>query len=86
MKKETQLNWVRKHIDDTNSISRNFCLQNYVSRLSALIFMLNEEGYVFDAKFVKFKTNHGWEGRDFVYTCTYNPNKVSVSQKGLFDE
>ena len=85
MSKETQLSWVRKHIDDTNGISRNFCLQNYVSRLSALIFMLNEEGYIFKAEFVKFKTNHGWEGRDFVYTCTFNPNKVSVSQKGLFD-
>ena len=86
MKKITQLNWARNHIDENGKITRNFCLQNYVSRLSALIFKLNEEGYEFSAEYVKFKTEHGWQGRDFVYTCTFNPNIISANQGGLFDE
>ncbi len=84
MKKMSQLTWVRNHIDDSGNISRNFCLQNYVSRLSALIFRLEEEGYVFETEYVNFETAHGWKGRDYVYTCTYNPNKVIINQPKLF--
>lgn len=45
-------------------ISRNHCLQNYISRLSAIIFDLREKGW-------DFKTEE--RGGDFIYIVTRKP-------------
>ena len=63
MKNETQLEWVKKQIEEQGFISRNQCLRNYCSRLGAIICELKKEGYLFEAEYQK--TEHG---KDYVYT------------------
>lgn len=76
MKKLTQKIWVEGILFDTKKISRNHCLQNYVSRLGAIISKLKSEGYEFDADYVEYQTLMGWSGKDYVYTVTKFPKKV----------
>lgn len=57
---KTQLERVRFKLERDGYITRNQCLSQRpaIARLSARIADLEEEGYVFDAK---------WAGRDYVY-------------------
>ncbi len=50
-------------------ITRNMCLNNYISRLSAIIQELEEEGWEFETKKVK---------GDYAYTVTKSPYKKVV--------
>ena len=50
MKKHTQLNWIKKILQETGQISRNLCLQNYLSRLGARIVDLKKEGWIFETE------------------------------------
>lgn len=50
MKKLTQLERVRNQLLKEGQISRNACLRNFISRLSAIIQVLEEERWVFDTK------------------------------------
>lgn len=70
MKTQTQLNFVKKHLLDNGKISRNYCLQNYISRLGARINDLREAGWEISSDFVK--TEHG---KDYVYTLVNAPVK-----------
>lgn len=63
MTNETQIDQVKKEIEQTGFISRNWCLQRYISRLSDIIFKLKKQGYEFETFFMK--TAGG--GKDFVY-------------------
>ena len=42
--KNTQKTFVLKHLLEHGTISRNFCLKCYISRLGALIHLLKTEG------------------------------------------
>lgn len=43
--KDTQLKFVKEQLDSRDFITRNECLRNHISRLSAIIFNLKEMGY-----------------------------------------
>ena len=62
--KQTQRQLVIQHLKENGSISRNYCLQHYVSRLGAIVCLLKSEGYDFETKDV---------GGDYVYTLTASP-------------
>ena len=60
--KKTQEEWVIKVLLDNGEISRNFALQNYVSRLGAIACDLKAKGWNLEGEYVK--TPHG---KDYVY-------------------
>ena len=64
----TQKNWVKDELITKGSISRNFALQNFVSRLGAIICELKKQGWGIRGEYVR----HNW-GRDFVYTLFKKP-------------
>lgn len=66
--KKSQLDIVRKQLLETGQVSRNWCLQNYISRLSAIILDLKAEGFDFDTGFVKNNN-----GKDYVYKLKASP-------------
>lgn len=68
--KRTQKEWVVEKLREDGFVSRNACLKNYVSRLSAIIAVLEAEGFAFDAKFVD-----GERGRDYIYRVVSTPQK-----------
>lgn len=82
MKKPQSQIVVEKLLKD-GEISRNWCLQHYVSRLSAIIKSLVEVGYKFDSRKSKKgdDTRHGHyvktkKGKDYVYTLIAVPKNV----------
>lgn len=83
--KKTQKQIVINQLLENNEISRNWCLQNYISRLSAIIYTLEKEGW-------SFKTAN--RGGDYVYMIDEYPKDFKplespnlkpheVSTKGL---
>ena len=46
----------------TGKISRNFCLQNYISRLGAIIYILKKDGVITKGAYEEYPG-----GKDFVY-------------------
>ena len=74
--KLTQKKWVENILEKDGKISRNSCLQNYVSRLGAIIAVLKQDGYEFDADYKEYRTLMGWSGKDYVYTVTKYPKHI----------
>ena len=70
MKKLSQKQIVVNQLKQTGKISRNFCLRNYISRLSAIIFNLEREGWSFTGEFEKTGN-----GKDYVYKVLRSPYK-----------
>ena len=64
MQKHSQLNFVKQVLREKGEISRNFCLQNYISRLGARIIDLKAEGW-------EFETLH--RDGDYVYKLKKTP-------------
>jgi hypothetical protein len=60
--KTTQLQFVREHLLRHGYITRNFCLQNYISRLGSRICDLKSEGLCITGE--NFKTENG---TDYIY-------------------
>lgn len=58
-KKQTQLNIIKNYLKVKGSISRNYCLSIFISRLGAHIKTLQYEGWELEGKKV---------GNDYVYT------------------
>lgn len=71
--KPTQKDRVIKRLLATGEISRNACLHNFISRLSAIIQDLEVEGFEFEAK---NKDN------DYVYKMTKCPYKLVTRTLG----
>ena len=65
----TQEQRIKKRLIERGEISRNECIRNYITRLSAIIFDLKEEGWDFDPKKV---------GNDYVYKVIKSPIKKTV--------
>lgn len=63
----SQLKKIKAELDSKGYVSRNWCLKNYISRLSAIIFNLKEDGYDFET-FEK-------DG-DYIYKVINKPKKV----------
>lgn len=67
MLNETQLDFVIRHLNMNGYVTRNECLQNYISRLGALINILEKKGYKFQAKYIITP-----QGKDYKYTLLKN--------------
>jgi len=61
---KTQRSFVARHLKEHGSIGRNFCLDNRISRLAAIMAQLRNEGW--DIKGKK-------EGNDYVYRMKVEP-------------
>lgn len=48
--KPTQIQFVKNHIIVHGEISRNYCLQRYISRLGAIMNKLKKEGLMFETE------------------------------------
>lgn len=64
--KQSQKQWVISQLKEGGRISRNQCLERRITRLSAIIQVLETEGYQFTPK---------WEGGDYVYHLKDVPKK-----------
>lgn len=65
--KQTQKEFVIERLKSTGRISRNMCLQNYITRLGAIVCQLNKEGWNLKGQFYEYEN-----GKDFVYTSDNN--------------
>jgi hypothetical protein len=74
MKKPSQRQQVLDQLKEARRVSRNWCLQNRITRLSALIHDLEAQGFIFNAHWEK--TDHG---KDYVYELLDTPKRM-VSQ------
>lgn len=69
--KTSQKEQVKKILLNTGEISRNVCIRElYITRLSAIIQELEEEGWEFNPEWVKYD-----KGKDFVYYLKTTPLK-----------
>lgn len=62
MFKPTQLQIVKEQVDMHGEISRNWCLNNFISRLGAIVPLLNKMGYDLRGRYVPTE-----QGKDFIY-------------------
>lgn len=69
MIKNTQRQFITEQIIKTGSVTRNFALINYISRLSAIICDMQKDGYDFETSYVEVQTPFG-TGRDYMYIPT----------------
>ena len=63
----TQREFVEMNLLEHGYIDRNFCLQNYITRLGAIIGILKNDNWVFETSRPKISTPWGI-GRDYRYT------------------
>lgn len=64
--RKTQLDIILEKLAHDGEISRNWCLRNYISRLSGRVLDLRREGYEFEVE---------RRGNDYVYVLTFDPTK-----------
>lgn len=67
-KKQTQKEFVYEVLKNDGFITRNYCLRNYITRLSSIIDLFKKEGFTFKCEYIKVETFWG-EGKDYKYTC-----------------
>jgi len=77
MQFKRQIDWVKHILVSNGSITRNYALRNYVSRLSALILKLKEQGYEFKTEYFTIQTPFG-KSRDYRYILTKQPKKEQI--------
>lgn len=82
----TQIEWIENKLLGFGKITRNECLRNYISRLSARIKDLEKIGYIFETSFVEVKTPFG-KGKDYQYTVVEYPAGVKdkLSLEEIYD-
>lgn len=66
--KKSQEEIVVEQLNRYGEISRNFCLKNYISRLSSIIFNLKKEGWKFEGQYRDYAY-----GKDYVYCVKEKP-------------
>lgn len=77
---EKQREWVLEQLLKNGYVTRNQCLNNYISRLGAIICDLKKEGYDFTSGYVK--TGYG---KDYRYDLISSPRPIQRQQNGLFE-
>ena len=65
----TQKEFIIKRILENGSVTRNYALRNYISRLGSIICNLQKDGYIFEGEYFKVKTPFG-DGKDYRYTVS----------------
>ena len=74
----TQREWAINQLLTTGECSRNGALQNYITRLGAIICDLQKEGWEIHGAFRKEKN-----GKDYIYTLHTSPyRKVEYKVEG----
>jgi hypothetical protein len=71
--KQSQEQWVIDRLLQTGEVSRNGALQNYISRLGAIIFNLKQNGWEIKGEWRKEE-----HGKDFVYYRVVSPHRKVV--------
>jgi hypothetical protein len=66
----TQTEKIIEQLEDKGSVTRNWALQNYISRLGALILALKKEGWVFTQEYTETPY-----GKDYTYFLVSRPTK-----------
>ena len=80
--KQSQEKWVIEQLKTTGEVSRNGALNNFISRLGAIVCNLNMEGWEISGSYRK--TEHG---KDFIYTLIEAPKiRKSVIIDGYAQE
>lgn len=74
MKKPSQKDFVLKELRLQGFVTRNWCLQNFISRLSSIMLILKQEG-------INFSTEH-MENGDFKYVLIDKPKNVVYRVNG----
>lgn len=69
----TQEQWVKEQLQKYGEVSRNGALQNYISRLGAIVCDLNKSGWNIVGGFRKTE-----KGKDYVYSLVSEPYKPKV--------
>lgn len=69
--KDTQLKIVRTQLEEHGEITRNWCLERYITRLGARINDLKNAGWVIEGFWLKYAG-----GRDYVYRVISMPKKI----------
>ena len=70
MKNKSQTQWAIDQLLKNGEVTRNGALQNYISRLGAIIFDLQNEDWQINGEYRKEKN-----GKDFVYYLVKSPFK-----------
>lgn len=81
MKSNSQKLKVINQLKEFGSVSRNWALSNFISRLGAIICDLTKDGYKFDTK---YQTING--GKDYVYTVIEKPEEELKRGIKMFEE
>ena len=71
----TQIAWVQKTLRKNKRITRNQCLQKYISRLGAIIHRLKKDGWQFRGGYIEAPM----DGLDYEYRLVKAP-KLSTSK------
>jgi capsid portal protein len=66
----SQKEFVIEELKAHHKISRNHCLRNYISRLSAIILTLKKEGWLFETDF---------DNGDYVYRVVGEPEEPKTA-------
>jgi len=74
----SQTEKVIEQLKENGFVSRNWALQNYISRLGAIICNLKKEGWKFRADYYKTQ----W-GKDFRYYVEAMPDNIPILQPKL---
>lgn len=64
--RKTQRQWVEQQLLTTGEITRNQCLAQFISRLSGIIYRLENDGWVLE---------HSNRDGDYVYTLVNAPKR-----------
>ena len=64
-KEWSQKIWVKENLESRGFITRNECLQRYISRLADIIYQLKHDGMNIDAEILPTQF-----GEDFIYRLT----------------
>ena len=70
LSKSSQVALIKKQLELDGEVSRNWCLQRYITRLGARIWDLKQEGYEFEIE---------RRGKDYVYVLVTKPKTRAVS-------
>ena len=70
MEKLTQLKIIRDKILEDGYITRNWCLEKYITRLTSRIDDLKNEGMEFETNYIKTDN-----GQDYKYTLVTEPKQ-----------
>ena len=84
----TQSQFVKFHLLKNGSISRNFALNNFITRLGAIIYNLKKEGWVIETQKKDYITCHEWARCDCNYICKRVPPEAlaELENKSLEEE